>query len=84
MPSHRVHRAVNKLLLGKEYEDVNIWMDAPYRYLGSRHRVLRHTPEEVIAKYGFTERALAGLIHIALDRGYSAVKREVLRRWRSR
>ena len=51
------------------------WIDAPYKWLGRRHRILRHTPAEVIARYGLSEQALSGLLHIAADRGVSQLKK---------
>jgi hypothetical protein len=56
-----------------------MWVDEPYKYLGSRHRVLRHdalTPAVVfmreLAKSGDAEKALkkslAALIHISADK----------------
>jgi len=42
MVSHKEHRERTKRLLGDEYKWVHSWMDAPYAYLGRKHRVLRH------------------------------------------
>lgn len=80
MPDHRTHHAIAKLLLGKAYPDVDAWMDEPYKWLGARHRILRHnaltTPSVVfmreLLKSGDAEKALkkaaAALIHIAADK----------------
>jgi len=73
---------VDKIFLSREYEEVHSWMDAPYRHLKKRHRILRHSPIEVIAKYGFTDKALAGLLHIGLDFAVSSAKKEVRRKRR--
>jgi len=68
MPSHRLHRLVDRMVLGKEYPDVHRWIDEPYRYLGKRHRILRHSPLEIMLKYhSDPNRLIAGLLHIALD-----------------
>jgi len=83
MPSHRTHRLVCRLILGRAYPEVDKWLDQPYRYLGPKHRILRHTPAEVIAKFGISDKALAGLLHIALDYAVSEAKRE-LRQKKSR
>ena len=90
MPSHKTHRLISRLILGKEYPEVDRWLDQPCRYLGPRHRILRHTPAEVIAKFGISDKALAGLLHIALDYAVSEAKRELKRKksgrkgWRRR
>lgn len=80
MPKHRTHRLVSKLILGKAYSNVDRWMDEPYRWLGRRHRVLRHDPLSLYLRYGPTPEFLAGLLHVALDEGDSAVKRKLRRR----
>jgi len=77
MPSHKTHRLISRLILGKEYPEVDRWLDQPYRHLGPRHRILRHTPAEVIAKFGVSDKALAGLLHIALDYAVSEAKRKL-------
>jgi len=79
MPDHKTHHKLSQALLGKAYPDVDRWIDEPYKYLGSRHRVLRHdalTPAVVfmreLAKSGDAEKALkkslAALIHISADK----------------
>jgi len=75
-----VHRLVDRIFLGREYPEVHKWMDEPYRLLRGRHRILRHSPVEVIARFGFTDRALSGLLHIATDFAH----KEVRRKFRSR
>ena len=77
MPSHWTHRFVCRLILGRAYPEVDKWLDQPYRYLGAKHRILRHTPAEVIAKFGISDKALAGLLHIALDHAVSEEKRKL-------
>ena len=42
MPSHRVHRYVDQVFFGKQYVHLHVLLDAPYKMLGSRHRVLYH------------------------------------------
>jgi hypothetical protein len=76
MPSHKVHRLIDRIFLGEEFPDVHHWIDEPYKYLGRKHRILRHTPIEIIAKYGFSKRAMSGLLHILADYGYTKVKRK--------
>jgi len=72
MPSHKVHRAICRALLGEEFQDVNAFLDEPYRWrdnkgrmLKGRHRVYRHdalTPSMVfvreLLKSGDAEKAL--------------------------
>jgi len=68
MASHKIHKLVNKIFLGNEYEDVNKWMDEPFSYLGRRHRVLRHDPLSIALKYcDDPKRTCAGLLHILVD-----------------
>jgi len=43
-------------------------MDEPYRSLGRKHRILRHSPQEIILKYGLSDEALSGLLHIYADK----------------
>lgn len=72
MPDHKTHHAIEKLLLGETFPDVDAYIDEPYRWLDSkgrmlkgRHRIYRHnalTPGVVfvreLAKSGNAERAL--------------------------
>jgi len=78
MPRHRIHRLIDRAVLGREYPDVHRWMDEPYKILGKRHRVLRHSPLEVILRfYPDTDRVISGLLHIALDRIDSLARKGV-------
>jgi hypothetical protein len=77
MPKHKIHRLIDKIFLGEEFPDVHVWIDKPYKYLGRKHRILRHTPISIVAKYGFTNRkTLSGLLHILDDFGSSKVKKK--------
>ena len=80
MPSHKVHKFVNKLFLKKEYEDINRLLDAPYKVLGPRHRILLHdeksTPLFVWAVTKDFKKALAAYLHIITDRSFSEWKRK--------
>lgn len=68
MPSHKTHRAVDRLLLGREYEDVHAWMDEPFRWLGPKHRILRHDPLSIAVRYwNDPNRALSAFLHIVTD-----------------
>jgi len=68
LPSHKTHRAVDRLLLGREYEDVHAWMDEPFRWLGPKHRILRHDPLSIAVRYwNDPNRALSAFLHIVTD-----------------
>jgi hypothetical protein len=68
VPKHKIHRYIDRFFLGKEFPHVHRWIDEPYKYLGRKHRILRHTPQEVILKFGFSDEALSGLLHILADK----------------
>jgi len=72
---HRQHRALDKLLLGREYGDVHEWMDEPAKWLGPRHRILRHSPLEILLKYSNDpDRLASALLHILADKADSRVR----------
>jgi hypothetical protein len=76
MPDHKTHHLVCKLILGKARPDVDRFIDEPYRWLKSRHRILRHDPVTLFLKYhNDPEGFFAGLLHILTDFGVSEVKR---------
>lgn len=72
MPTHKVHKLVNKLVLKKEHEDVNLLLDLPYLWLGKKHRALFHDEKTTpLAVYLITkdkDKALAAYLHILLDK----------------
>jgi len=68
MPNHEIHRYIDKLFLGRKFPHVHHRIDEPYKSLGRKHRILRHSPHEVILKYGLSDEALSGLLHIYADR----------------
>jgi hypothetical protein len=72
MPTHKVHKLVNKLVLKKEHEDVNLLLDYPYKWLKGGHRVLFHDEKTTpLAVYLITkdkDKALAAYLHIMLDK----------------
>jgi hypothetical protein len=80
MPSHKAHRFIDRLFLNSEREDVHRWIDAPYKYLGKKHRIMRHDPLTLIVKYHDDPEALASaLLHILADEGVSRLRRRRLR-----
>ena len=42
MPRHKVHRRLDRLILGREMPHVHLMKDWPYRVLGPRHRIVGH------------------------------------------
>lgn len=76
MPSHRVHRRIDKVFLGREYPEVHRWMDKPYTVLGRRHRILRHDPLSILylalinPRYG-----ASALLHVLADYSYTTMKK---------
>jgi len=76
MPRHKIHRLIDRLILGREHEEVHAWMDQPYKWLGRRHRILRHSVFEVFVKYHRDpEKLTSALLHILADRAESLAKR---------
>jgi len=76
MPKHKIHRLIDRIFLSKEFPSVHAWMDEPYRWLGPRHRILRHSVFEVFVKYHRDpEKLTSALLHILADRAESLAKR---------
>jgi len=69
MSSHGIHRLIDKLFLGKEFPHVHKWIDESYKYLGRKHRLLRHTLKKIFIKYGFSDEVISGLLYV--DQRYS-------------
>lgn len=85
MPSHRTHKIVTKLILSEEYPDVHHWIDEPVKLLGFQHRVLRHSPLELMAKYGSDPKRLAAaVIHVATDFAVTEARKELRKQIRRR
>lgn len=83
MPSHKVHRAINKALLGDDWEIVNLFKDAPYRlFPGPKHREYFHdnaTNFLLGVLYG-PDAMLAGFLHDWADEVF--VERDGKLYWR--
>ena len=77
---HRDHVLIDRLVLGRAYREVHRWMDEPYRWLGPRHRVLRHDPLTLLLRFGLGEEFVSGMLHIAADEASSALRRRRGRR----
>ena len=71
MPSHRVHREITRLLLGKPHSKVHRAIDFPYKFLGRKHRVLFHDPftSVLVARAASKEKgaSLAAILHVLTD-----------------
>jgi hypothetical protein len=72
LPDGRLHRLASKLFLGREYRDVDLFLDAGYKVFGRAHRRLDplHSPLGALL-YGLIsrdpERVKAGLLHLLID-----------------
>jgi hypothetical protein len=81
MPSHRVHRAVNKLVTGDAHNEVNRAVDWPAPIMGPGHRVFGHGLQAPIvgavaaaaAGKDPVSGAVAGVTHDLTDRAFSAL-----------
>jgi len=57
------------MVLGKAHDSVNKTMDAPYRILGRKHRILYHDVPSIIALFGHDQAKLeAAALHLLVDR----------------
>jgi len=67
---HKEHRAIEKLVLGKEYPEVDRWMDQPAYHYGPGHRKFRHDARAVVLMalvHRDPRAGAAALLHIAAD-----------------
>ena len=72
MPSHKIHNFIDRQLFGKSYWRLHRALDAPYIFMGKRHRVLLHDcfTSTLLARqlYPTDPRAeQAALVHCQLD-----------------
>jgi hypothetical protein len=71
MPSHRVHRAITTWVLGKHHGKVHKAIDYPYKFLGSKHRILFHDPltSVLVARVVSKEKdaSSAAILHVLTD-----------------
>lgn len=72
MPKHKVHKLVDRLLLGKAHPKVHKTIDAPYKLLKRKHRAVFHTPIEGFAIGAITEQSIeggiSGVLHVVVDK----------------
>lgn len=67
MPSHRIHRALDRLIFGEEFKDVHKYLDA-LAGLGSRHRKV--PPHDMLSLLLYTQdpkKLASGYLHMLLD-----------------
>ncbi len=80
MPSNKVHRTLEKLILGKDLGKVDRLMDMPSVLLGSHHRQYFHdesTPLLMWALYGF-DGLKASLLHLYADKTFTSKDSRIL------
>jgi hypothetical protein len=81
---HKDHRAIDKLVLGKEFPEVHRFMDQPaYRY-GPGHRRFRHDARVIVLmalRHRDPRAGVSALLHIGADLAPGELKK-VLRRAR--
>jgi len=76
MPSHDVHRQIDRLFLGKEYDHVHKWMDEPVKWLGFNHRICRHNPLILLMRFGPTDEFVSAMLHLGTDWGVTELRRK--------
>jgi len=80
MPSRQVHNLINKLILGKSYDEVNRLIDLPYLWLKGKHRKYFHdiktTPLAIALITKDPMAGIASIIHIAADNTFKFKKRK--------
>jgi hypothetical protein len=78
MPSHKLHKYVDKLMFGKAYPEVHKALDKPCFWLGKKHRILFHDPlSAMILAYKASNDSygwLSGYMHTWLDKKCSKDK----------
>ncbi|MCR6691571.1 MAG: hypothetical protein MRT15_04205 [archaeon YNP-LCB-003-016] len=67
MPSHRVHKLIDRLILGRSYGRVHRYMDS-LSFLGPWHRFLPpHDPFSLLIHAENPQEIFSGLMHISTD-----------------
>lgn len=59
-------------VLGEQFEEVHLWLDELFKYLGPDHRTVRHNNKgvtEILNKFG-PDAAKAAILHIRDDGEY--------------
>jgi hypothetical protein len=79
---HKEHRALEKLILGQEFPEVDRWMDRPAYRVGPGHRKYRHDARAVVLMalvHRDPRAGAAALLHIAADLAPGELKKAVRR-----
>jgi len=79
MPSHRVHRALDRLVLGRELPFVHRFKDKPFKVLGRRHRVVFHDPATniILGLLFGPEAMVSGFLHDLADHAESLARKHM-------
>lgn len=77
-PSHKTHRKVDKMILGKEFPEVHWYKDKPYKRLGPTHRKVRHdTTTNLLLGFLYgSEAFVSGTLHDLTDFAHTTVKKK--------
>ena len=86
MPSWKIHRLMDKLVLGREYQDVHEFLDVPGTIINGsikgHRKVWGHSPEYILLTYlltrGDVDRTLSAWLHIELDKRLNYKKSKLL------
>ena len=71
MPAREIHLLDDRLLLGREFPEVHAYIDRPVKWMGKKHRRIRHDLETVMLILAVTRDPLAAvsaIMHISRDR----------------
>ena len=77
MPSRKIHNLFAKAIFGDNMDDVNKFIDAPSKTLGPNHRVLFHSPKQLMAVAMLKKDSryiTGGMLHVGLDKIFSKNK----------
>jgi len=71
MPSHEIHKRIDKLILGKEFPQVHEFLDKPAAWVKTGHRRFRHD-EDILGWVLLAKRdvraAASALLHLLADK----------------
>jgi len=79
MPSRKIHRMIDRIILGKDYDWLHKLIDYPSVFLGPKHRILFHSPRDPIITYLLTndlDAALSHYLHILTDKAVTKAKKK--------
>jgi len=84
MPSRKVHKLIDRIFLGEEFNEVHAFKDRPAKWLGKKHRKLFHDHiTNLLIGVAFGEKAfLSAVLHDLVDFGSTEVKKKKRRRRR--